>query len=129
MRPADLLVVGLGGTVGTAVRMTLTPPHDAGTFPVATFMINVVGAGLLGLVVERLSRRPSIPGNQRLGLLVGTGLIGGFTTYSTLALDCVQLAGNGATGTAVAYGFGTLVLGGLASGLGMRVGRARRRQP
>lgn len=126
MRPADLLAVGVGGTLGTASRIALTPPPDLGTLPVATLVLNVVGAGLLGLVVERLSRRPPTPASQRLGLLIGTGVLGGFTTYSTLALDCVQLMSTGATGAAVAYGLGTLLLGGLGSGLGVYVGRARR---
>ena len=43
MRPTDLLAVWLGGTVGTAVRVAVTPPHAATAFPVATFVINVVG--------------------------------------------------------------------------------------
>ncbi len=129
VRPSDLLVVGVGGALGTAARVTLAPSHDPAAFPVATLVINVVGAGLLGLLVDRLSRRPPNAPNGRLGLLIGTGVLGGFTTYSTLALDCVQLASTGATGAAVAYGLGTLLVGGLAAGLGLRVDRAGGRRP
>lgn len=125
MRPADLLVVGAGGALGTAARVILTPPHGPEAFPVATLVINVVGAGLLGLVLEVLRRRP-VGSSERPSMLLGTGVLGGFTTYSTLALDCVHLMGTGATGAVIAYGLGTLVLGGVAAGLGVRVGRARR---
>jgi CrcB protein len=125
VRPADLLPVGLGGAAGIAVRALATPPHVATAFPVATFVINVVGAGLLGLLVERLARRPSSPRTHRLGLL-GTGFLGGFTTYSALAVDTVQLLRLGQTGLALAYALGTLVIGALATWLGIAVGRGRR---
>jgi fluoride exporter len=103
-----------------------TPPYAATAFPVATFVINVVGAGLLGLLVERLARRPSSPRNHRLGLLLGTGFLGGSTTYSALAVDTVQLLRLGQTGPALAYALGTLLVGALATGLGIAVGRGRR---
>jgi CrcB protein len=126
VRPADLLAVGLGGTAGTAFRVLATPPHAATAFPVATFVINVVGAGLLGLLVQRLARRPSSPPDHRLGLLLGTGFLGGFTTYSALAVDTVQLLRLGQTGLAVAYALGTLLVGALVTWLGIAVGRGRR---
>jgi fluoride exporter len=125
VRAADLLLVWVGGTLGTAVRVAVSPSHDPSTFPVATFLVNLVGAGLLGLLIERLARRPQTSRERRLALLVGTGFLGGFTTYSALAVDTVQLLRTGAIGLAVAYGLGTLVLGAVATGLGMFAGRAR----
>ena len=107
----------------------MTPPHEATAFPVATFVVNVVGAGLLGLLVERLARQPSSPRRHPLGLLLGTGFLGGFTTYSALAVDSVQLVRHGEIGLAIAYGVGTLLLGGIATWLGIVVGRARRASP
>ena len=129
MKPTDLLVVWLGGTLGTAVRVAVTPPHEATAFPIATFAINVVGAGLLGLLVERLARRPSSPRQRRLGLLLGTGFLGGFTTYGALAVDTVQLLRFDEMGLATAYGLGTLLLGDTATWLGIAIGRARRARP
>jgi fluoride exporter len=126
VRPADLLLVWVGGTLGTAVRVAVSPPHDASTFPMATFVVNLVGAALLGLLVERLVRREETFRERRLSLLLGTGFLGGFTTYSALAVDTVQLLRAGATGLAVAYAVGTLVLGAVATWLGLAAGRARR---
>jgi CrcB protein len=126
VRPIDLLIVWVGGTLGTAVRVATTPPHAGTDFPVATFVINVVGAGLLGLLVERLARRESGPRERRLSLPVGTGFLGGFTTYSALAVDTVQLLRAGATSLAIGYALGTLVLSATATWLGIVVGRARR---
>ena len=129
MRPADLLVVCVGGTLGTAVRVATTPPHAPTAFPVATFVINVLGVGLLGLLVERLARGPRGPRERQLGLLLGTGFLGGFTTYSALAVDTVQLLRNGTTGLAIAYALGTLLLGAAATWLGIIAGRSRRSRP
>jgi fluoride exporter len=128
VRPADLLVVWVGGTVATAVRVTVTPAHALTAFPVATFAVNLVGAALLGLLVERLARRPSTPRRERLRLLAATGFLGGFTTYSALAVDTVQLLRHGEIGLATAYALGTLLLGAVATWLGIVVGRARRSQ-
>lgn len=122
---ASLLAVWVGGTVGTALRVAVTPDRALTAFPVATFLVNVVGAGLFGLLVERLARRPADRRRPVLGLLLGTGLLGGFTTYSALAVDCVQLVRNGATAAAVAYALGTLLVGGVASWAGVRLGRSR----
>lgn len=129
VRAADLLAVWAGGTVGTALRVALTPEHTPTGFPLATFLINVAGAGLLGLLVARLAGRKETRRSRRLRLLLGTGLLGGFTTYSALAVDSVQLARNGAIGLAAAYALGTLLLGGAATWLGIVVGRARRSSP
>jgi fluoride exporter len=57
---------------------------------------------------------------------VGTGFLGGFTTYSALAVDTVQLLRFGEVALATAYAFGTLLLGATATWLGIVVGRARR---
>ena len=129
VKPADLAAVWLGGTIGTAVRVLLTPPHAATAFPVATFVINLVDAGLLGLLAERLARGPDCPRRHRLSLLGGTGFLGGFTTYSALAVDTVQLLGLGEVGLATAYALATLLLGALATWLGIAAGRARRSRP
>ncbi|MGD8149280.1 fluoride efflux transporter FluC [Ornithinimicrobium sp. Y1694] len=91
-------VVGLGGAVGAVLRWLLEGaiPH-AGAWPVATLLINVLGSAALALLVAHAARHPwwLRPG-------VGTGLLGGFTTFSTYA---VQVAVVGQAHPAVAVGY------------------------
>lgn len=116
-----LALVAAGGAVGTAARegITLTVAPIGG-FPIATFLINIVGAFLLGVLLEALSRRGPDAGTRRtLRLLLGTGALGGFTTYSTLATDTALLLHHGAALTAAGYALGTLLLGALATWAGV----------
>ena len=128
-------LVFLGGTVGTALREALAlvlPPVDlaAGVrLPLTTLGINLLGALLLGLLLEALVRRGTDAGRRRtVRLLLGTGLLGGFTTYSALATDSVLLLQGGATGVAIAYGLGSVLFGGVATWLGILIGAALQRR-
>ncbi|WP_150307060.1 CrcB family protein [Planctomonas psychrotolerans] len=124
----SLALVALGGTVGTALReaVALTVPPLAGV-PVATAGINVSGAFLLGLLLEVLTcSRDGDARSADLGLLLGTGLLGGFTTYSALAVDANLLLAAGQPGLSVIYAVGTLALGALAAFLGILAGAAAR---
>lgn len=116
-------LVALGGTAGTAARVALTLSiPSVGTFPAATFAINVVGAFLLGMLLDVLARRgPDVGGARSIRLLAGTGFLGGFTTYSALATDTVILT-TGDLGTALAYSLGTLLAGGAATWAGIVAG-------
>ncbi|WP_449283897.1 fluoride efflux transporter FluC [Leucobacter sp.] len=121
----DLGIVAAGGAVGSLARYLITlAVGDTGSFPLATFGINVVGAYLLGLLVEALTRLGSDHGRWRsTRLLLGTGLLGGFTTYSLLAADAAELLLEGRAWVAVGYGAATLAVGGAASWLGVLSGR------
>lgn len=116
-------LVGAGGAIGTAAREALSlalPP--VGGVPLTIFFINVGGAFLLGLLLETLGRRgPEDDRRRALRLFVGTGVLGGFTTYSALATDTALLLG-GFPLPALAYALGTVVLGGLASAAGIGMG-------
>jgi CrcB protein len=121
-------LVALGGAVGTAGReaLTLATP-SLGTFPIATFAINLTGSFLLGFLLEALSRRGRDTGGRRtLRLLLGTGFLGGFTTYSTLATDTVLLITADNAAIALAYSLGTVVVGATASWAGIAVAARRR---
>ena len=113
-------LVAAGGAIGTAVREALSlaiPP--VGGIPLAIFVINVAGAFLLGALLEALVRRgPEDDRRRTLRLFVGTGVLGGFTTYSALATDTALLLG-GSPLPALAYALGTVLLGGLASAAGI----------
>lgn len=128
----NLAIVFAGGAVGTAARegLALVIPTMDG-IPLAIFVINVVGAFLLGALLEGLSRGGPDEGRRRgIRLLIGTGFLGGFTTYSTLATDTSQLVAHGSSGLAIAYSLGTVVIGALASWGGIAAGASihRRRQ-
>lgn len=131
-RPAHLslssisLVVA-GGVAGTGLRYLvniLTPAWAA--VLVGTLAINVTGAFLLAVLLERLTQQ-SLGGtvSRRARLGVGTGFLGGFTTYSALATDTLLLV-SVHPGRAAAYALTTVILGGAASLLGIWVGRRSR---
>ncbi|WP_323511955.1 fluoride efflux transporter CrcB [Subtercola sp. RTI3] len=117
LRPSSLGLVALGGAIGTAARYLLSAAYPAiDGLPVTTFGINLMGAFLLGVLLESLSRRGSDAGRRRaLRLLLGTGVMGGFTTYSALSVDTVTLLGAGRILEGILYALGTVVLGALAS--------------
>lgn len=117
--PQNLLAVALGGAVGTAARTAvgaLVPA--AGGVPWATLIVNLTGSLLLGVVVggARVS-----PRWERYRLLVGTGIAGAYTTFSTFAVEVHQGVAPAAIGYAVVSIAGGLVL----AALGMSVGRRR----
>ena len=114
-----LLLVALGGTLGTAARLAVALwIPDAGGFPVATLAVNIVGAMLIGVLATRL------PGSSDMRVFLGTGILGGFTTYSAFAVGTVQLWIE-APVLAGLYAIVTLTLGVAAAVIGMRVGRRR----
>ncbi len=125
---SNLAIVALGGAVGTGLRyvITLLVPRWAGV-PVATLGINVVGAFLLGLLLELLADRSLDTGwSRRVRLGVGTGGLGGFTTYSALATETAALAIT-RPGVAIAYAFGTALIGAVASIAGIWLSRGHLR--
>lgn len=125
-----ILLVFLGGAVGTTLRWARSeaiPDWDG--IPIGTVIENVVGAFVLAWIIEGLTRAGSdTGGRKRARLLFGTGMMGGFTTYSALAVESVQLTGTDA-GLGMLYALGTVVLGAAASfaGIGMGVLTVRRR--
>ncbi len=129
-RLGDVGLVFAGGMLGTLARYVLTlaiPP--AGAVPVATVVINVVGAFGLGWLVEALVRRGDDSGARRaLRLFAGTGILGGFTTYSALAVDTDGLLVASQVGAGVLYAVLTVVVGAAASLAGIAIGSIRRRR-
>lgn len=137
-------VGGAGGTVaryfvGSWAGVLLTPltmvlPRDEAEtllwFPVGTLVVNVLGAFALGYLLEALARRGRETVRRRkIRLGIGTGVLGGFTTYSALALETQRLLADGLTWMALLYVVLTLAggtaacLGGIA--LAARVDRRR----
>lgn len=111
-----------GGFVGTVLRALLADAwvHDPTAWPWSTFVVNVAGALLLGIVVAVLRSRPAASLSWRP--LLGTGLCGGLTTFSALQLELVAMAEGGAAGRAAAYLAASLVLGLAMVVAGLRIG-------
>ncbi|MBW8172041.1 CrcB family protein [Ornithinimicrobium sp. Arc0846-15] len=124
---AQLTLVAAGGALGAMLRWSveLLYPTGSGAFPLATLLMNVVGCFALGVVAE-LATRDKVTANGKLFL--GTGVLGGFTTFSTYAVQVAVLGGVGVDGaTDLALGLGymlvTPVLCVLVAGYGMSIVR------
>ena len=120
--PRLVAVVAAGGAVGAPLRYAVSRllPSAPGHWPTATFVTNVAGSFLLGMLLEGLARRgPDAGRRQVLRLALGTGVLGAFTTYSTLAAEVVLLGRGGGTGLALAYGLTSAVAGALAEAAGI----------
>jgi CrcB protein len=117
-QPAPLVAVVLvaaGGAVGSLARWALAETMPA---PWGTATVNVVGCLLIGVLAGWLFVR-----HPRLRLLLGVGLLGGFTTFSTHLLDAHDLVAAGDAARAAAYVGGTLVACVAAAAAGLVVGR------
>lgn len=120
-RALPVALVFAGGALGCSVREALSlalPTVDG--FPSTILAVNLTGAFLLGLLLDALAGRGPDTGARRgVRLFLGTGVLGGYTTYSALATDTAMLIGGGRTGIGILYAAATVVLGGLMTWLGM----------
>lgn len=94
----NYLAVGAGGAVGAMCRyaISLLPVLQRGPFPLATFLTNLAGAVLIGLVVGASQRWAQLP--PALLLFLRVGVCGGFTTFSTFSLESLVLLEDGRPG-------------------------------
>jgi CrcB protein len=121
------LWVGLGGFLGANARYWLGVWITArwGTsFPWATFVINISGSFILGLLLALVLERTGMPRAPVIRLVVAVGFIGAYTTFSTFELETFTLASAGSIARAAANAFGSLAAGFLAVWLGVWLGRA-----
>ena len=119
-------LVFVGGSVGTAARyfLSLVIPDWLG-LPLGIFVINVSGAFALGLLLETLSRGgPDEGRRRRLRLLLGTGVLGGFTTYSSFVVDSDGLILAHQPLGSLVYAVATIVVGAAFSVAGIALGVA-----
>lgn len=110
----ELAAVFAGGAVGTLARAglaALTAPAP-GHWPWATFTVNVVGAFILGFVTTRLLERLPLSAYRRP--LMGTGLCGGLTTFSTMQVETLQMIEHQHYGLAAGYTVVSIAAGLLA---------------
>ena len=118
-----VVVISLGGGLGSLARYGVSRawPVTPGHVPWSTFGINVLGSFLLGMLVVAVTEvwRP----HRLIRPALGTGVLGGFTTFSTFALEERALLADGRLGTGAGYLVVTVVAGVLAAAAGMALVR------
>jgi fluoride exporter len=116
----SILLVMAGGGIGAVLRFQLgrmlvsTPP----AWPWGTFVANVLGGFAMGVLAAWLMRAGEA--GETMRLLIGVGLLGGFTTFSAFSLDMIE---SGAVGLALVYALASVALALLALFAGMTVTR------
>jgi CrcB protein len=115
------LGAGLGGALRHGVNIASTRLFGL-SFPYGTFIVNVVGSFAMGLLAGYFAFRPGMP--QHMRLFLTTGILGGFTTFSTFSLDAAVLVERHAFGLAAGYVVGSVTAGLAALFLGLAVFRS-----
>lgn len=121
----QVLAVAIGGAVGSALRYltTLGAARLMGTsFPFGTFLVNVIGCLLAGFIFGMAGERAAISPLVRVLLL--TGFLGGYTTFSTFAVETVTLLRDGSWVVAFGSLMGNVLVGGACALAGIYLGRA-----
>jgi CrcB protein len=115
------LGAGLGGALRHGVNIASTRLFGL-SFPYGTLIVNVVGSFAMGLLAGYFAFRPGMP--QHMRLFLTTGILGGFTTFSTFSLDAAVLVERHAFGLAAGYVIGSVTAGLAALFLGLAVFRS-----
>ena len=123
MSVLEVVLLCLAGGVGASLRFVvdgIVRRHTSGSFPLGTMIINVSGSLVLGLIVGLVSASVLTHGWQ---LVLGTGLMGGYTTFSTASLETVRLVEDRRRLAAAVNGIGMLVIAVAAAAGGYALGR------
>ena len=119
------IAVAIGGALGSlaryAIGLATARMFPQLVVPFATFFVNMVGCFAIGLIAARLVQHPSAD-SAELRAFVFVGLLGGFTTFSTFALDTLMLAQTGMRGLAIVNALGQVAGGLLVATAGWVIG-------
>lgn len=107
----NIIAVGLGGFVGAVCRylIGLISVSESTIFPIKTFAINIIGCLAIGMITMIASKNSAI--SSYLILFLKVGVCGGFTTFSTFALESADLIKNGNSLIALMYMLGSVLVG------------------
>jgi CrcB protein len=125
MTPMIILAVALGGGVGAVIRFFVASTIQSAAwpgYPWGIFVVNITGGFAMGLIVELSALRMQLTPEMRAFLT--TGVLGGYTTFSTFSLDSVLLIERGNYGSAAIYIVGSTLLSILALFAGLWLVRA-----
>lgn len=119
----ECVVVGAGGFIGAVCRylIGMIPLRESCAFPAKTFVINIVGSFLIGIISALVMKTDFL--SPRIALFLKVGICGGFTTFSSFALETADLMKAGKMRMAVIYTVLSVMFGVLAVFVGQRVVR------
>lgn len=110
-------LVALGGALGAALRYAVSEFFSSDSFPYATLSVNLVGSFLLGILAVGLAQNLL---SNNMALLLGTGVLGAFTTMSTFSVETIQMFDQGDSTSAMAYVLITMALSPVLALLGWK---------
>jgi CrcB protein len=108
----SLFLVGIGGAVGSIARYGLSLSINtkfSSSLPLGTLIVNIIGCFIIGILFGLAAKQQWT--NNDILMLVGTGFCGGFTTFSTFALENISLFDKQQTSSAIVYTIVSLILG------------------
>lgn len=120
----NLFLVGLGGAFGSIMRYltsVYTAKHYVGIFPLATFIVNILGCIIIGILIGFSDKAQFLNSDMRLLLI--TGFCGGYTTFSTFSSENLFLYSGGYYGTLAVYVFFSILFGFVGVYLGTLVAK------
>ncbi|HOZ79358.1 MAG TPA: fluoride efflux transporter CrcB [Ferruginibacter sp.] len=114
----EFLLVGAGGALGSMLRYAGNLLYHSKSFPLATFVINILGSFAIGMVMGWCLRNES---SANWKLFLATGICGGFTTFSAFSFENLLLLQNGKIFLSLLYITGSVVAGIAAAWLGYKI--------
>jgi len=115
----QLGLVALGGAIGAALRYAVSIYLSSDGFPWATLSVNMIGSLLLGIVAVALTQGLI---SQDAALILGTGILGAFTTMSTFSVETLNMFQNQQISSAIIYVVATMVICPILAFLGWKMG-------
>lgn len=115
----NLLLVGLGGSIGSMARFLVWYFFKSPQFPVSTLLVNIVGSLVIGMVIGLSIKDPGFSNNWKLFL--ATGICGGFTTFSAFSIENLQMMLDGKYLISLVYIIASIILGIAATWIGFKL--------